>query len=78
MALLVKNLPANVEYARDASLIPGLGRSPGVGKGNTLQYSCLESSMQQRGLEVAKSVHGVAESDTTEHKHPNKTNLYRS
>ena len=34
----VKNLPAN---ARDEGLIPGLGRSPGEGNGNPLQYSCL-------------------------------------
>ena len=30
---------------RDAGSIPGLGRSPGVGNGNTLQYSCLENPM---------------------------------
>ena len=41
-AQLVKNSPAN---ARDASLIPGLVRSPGEGNGNPLQYSCLEYSM---------------------------------
>ena len=37
--LLVKNLPAN---EGDAVYIPGLGRSPGEGNGNPLQYSCLE------------------------------------
>ena len=31
------------ETLRDAGSIPGLGRSPGVGNGNTLQYSCLEN-----------------------------------
>ena len=35
---MVKNPPANAEDARDADLIPGLGRSPGVGNGNPLQY----------------------------------------
>ena len=35
-ALVVKNLPANAEDATDADLIPGLGRSPGVGNGNPL------------------------------------------
>ena len=38
----VKNLPAN---AGDASSISGLGRSPGEGNGNTVQYSCLEDFM---------------------------------
>ena len=41
---MVKNLPAN---AGDAGSIPGLGRSPGVGNGNLLQYSCLENSMDR-------------------------------
>ena len=40
---VVKNPPAN---AGDASLIPGLGRHPGEGYGNPLQYSCLENSMK--------------------------------
>ena len=31
----------------DPSLIPGLGRSPGEGNGNTLQYSCMENSMDR-------------------------------
>ena len=42
VALLVKNLPANVG---DLGSIPGLGRSPGEGKGYPLQYSGLENSM---------------------------------
>ena len=40
----VKNLPAN---AVDPGLIPGLGRSPGEGSGNPLQYSCLENPMDR-------------------------------
>ena len=43
--------------AGDLDLIPGLGRSPGEGNGNPLQYSCLESSME-RGARQA-TVHGV-------------------
>ena len=43
MALVVKNLPANAGDIRDAGLIPGLGKSPGEGHGNPLQYSCLEN-----------------------------------
>ena len=38
---MVKNLPANERDIRDVSLIPGPGRSPGGGNGNSLQYSCL-------------------------------------
>ena len=41
---MVKNLPANVG---DAGSIPGSGRSPGGGKGNPLQYSCLENSINR-------------------------------
>ena len=38
---VTKNPPASAEYARDMGSIPGLGRSPGVGNVNQLQYSCL-------------------------------------
>ena len=48
--------------AGDAGLIPGLGRSPGEGDGNSLQYSCLGNPMN-RGAWWA-TVHGVAESWT--------------
>ena len=49
---------------RDPGLIPGLGRSPGDGNGNPLQYSCLENSMG-RGI-WHTAVHGVRkELDTT-------------
>ena len=41
---VVKNPPAN---AGDAGLIPGLGRSPGVGNGNPPQYFCLENRMDR-------------------------------
>ena len=40
MALVVKNPPANAGDVRDLGSIPGLGRSPGRGNGNLLQYSC--------------------------------------
>jgi len=59
---VVKNLPANAREARDAVLIPGSGRSPGVGNGNLFQYSCLGNSMD-RGAWRAM-VHGVANSWT--------------
>ena len=54
---VVKNLPAN---AGDAGLIHGPGRSPGVGNGNPLQYSCQENSIE-RGAQWP-TVHGVAKS----------------
>ena len=59
---MVKNLPANAGDARDAGLIPGSGRSPGVGNDNTIQYSCLENSMDRGDLYA--TVHGVAKSRT--------------
>ena len=46
---VVKNLPANAGDARDVCLIHALVRSPGIGKGNSLQYSCLENSMDRGG-----------------------------
>ena len=42
---VVKNLPANAE---DVGSIPGLGRSPGGGIGNPLQYSCLKNPMDRK------------------------------
>ena len=41
MVLVVKNPPANAGDVRNSSSIPGSGKSPGVGKGNPPQYSCL-------------------------------------
>ena len=41
---VVKNLPASAGHARDVGLIPGPGRSPGIGNDNPLQYSYLENS----------------------------------
>ena len=55
-----KNLPANLGDARDASLIPGSGRSPVGVNGNPFQYSCLESSMDRRAWRAI--VHGFANS----------------
>ena len=42
---MVKNPPANAGDVRDTGSIPGLGRYPGEGNGNSFQYSCLENPM---------------------------------
>ena len=49
VALVIKNLPANVRDLRDMGSIPGLGRSPGEGNGHTLQYSCLKNCTKEPG-----------------------------
>ena len=64
MALVVKNPPAKAGDIGDSGLIPGSGRSPGEGRGNPLQYSCLVNPMD-RGACWA-TVHGLAVLDTTE------------
>ena len=63
-SLVVKNLPASAGDPRDTGSTPGSGRSPGGGHGNPLQDSRLENAMDRGAGGV--SVHGVAESDTTE------------
>jgi len=59
---VVKNLPANAGDTRDSGLISGLGRSPGVGNGNPLQYSCLENSMDSGAWWA--TVYGVIKTQT--------------
>ena len=44
---MVKSPPANIGDPRDTGVISGLGRTPGGGNGNPLQYSCLENSMDR-------------------------------
>ena len=61
---MVKNLPADAGDARDPGLIPELGRSPGGGNGYPLQYSSLENCVDRGAWQA---VHGVSESDATEH-----------
>ena len=64
MALVVKNPPANAEDAREAGLIPGSGRSSGVGNGNQIQHSCLENPMDRGAWRAI--LHQITESDRTE------------
>ena len=59
---VVENLPVIAGGTRDAGLIPGLGRAPGVGNGNPLQYSCLEHSINRGAWWT--TVHGVEKSQT--------------
>ena len=55
---MVKNLLTNARDIRDLGLIPGLGRPPGEGNGNPLQYSSLENSMDRGAWQA--TVHRVA------------------
>ena len=57
-----KNLPANAGYEGDVRMIPRSERSPGVGNGNPLQYSCLGTPMG-RG-DWWTTIWGIAKSRT--------------
>ena len=59
---VVKNLPVNAGNTEDMGSDPGLGRSPGGGNGNPLQYSRLDSSMDRGAWQA--TVHGVTKSWT--------------
>jgi len=59
---VVKNPSANVGDIRDMGLIPGSGRSPGGGHGNSLQYSCLKNPMDRGAWQA--TAHGIAQSRT--------------
>ena len=63
--LVIKNPPVDAGDTRDAGSIPELGRSPGGGRGNPLQCSCLENPHGRRSL-AGYSPWGHKESDTTE------------
>ena len=66
MVLVVKNPSANAGDGRIMISIPELGRSPGVGNGNSLQYSSLENAMDRGASRVTYSSWGCKESDMTE------------
>ena len=62
MMLVVKNPSASAGDLKDMGLIPGLGRSPGGGHGNSLQCSCLENLMEGRAWQAI--VHGLTKNQT--------------
>ena len=62
---MVKNPPAKAGDAGDTDLIPGLGKSPGGGNGNPLQYPCLKNPMDRRAWWA--TVHRVTKNQL--HKH---------
>ena len=63
VALVVKNVPA---HTRDASSVPVLGRSPGEGNDNPLQYSCLENPVDRGAWQA--TVYEVTKSQTRQHR----------
>ena len=64
VAQYVKNQPANAGDSGDTGSIPGLGRSPGGGNGNPLQYSCLENLINREAWWVM--VHRLTKSGSEE------------
>ena len=62
MVLAVKILSTSLENIRDTCSIPGLGRSPGGGRGKPLQCSCLENPMDGRDWQA--TVHRRAKNQT--------------
>ena len=58
VVLVIKNLPVNAGDIRDMGWILGSGRSPGGGRGNPIQYSCLGNPMDREAWRA--TVHGVA------------------
>ena len=66
---VVKNLPINAGAIEDLGSNPGSGRSPGVGNGSPLQYSCLENPMDRGAWQTTYSPWGRKESDMTEQAH---------
>ena len=56
MAQWQSYLPTNAGDTRDGGSIPGLGRSPGKGQGNSLHYSCLQNCMDRGAWRATQSL----------------------
>ena len=63
VVLVIKNPLANAGDIKDMGLIPGLGKSPGVGNGNSLQHFCTENPMDRGAWQA--TVLGIAKSQTS-------------
>ena len=68
---MAKNLPANAGDTRDTGSTPASGKSPVVGNGNPLQYSCLKNSMDERSLASYSPWGGKVEHDWVTKHHNN-------
>ena len=62
VSLVAQLVVSPLTSAGGVDLIPGLGRSPGEGNGNPLQYSCLENSMDREAWWA--TVQGVTKNKT--------------
>ena len=74
---MLRNQPANARDAGDVGSVLGLERSPGVGTGDLLRYSCLENSMNRETW--LAMVRGVSKSQTqlrTKHTYTQRMKLY--
>ena len=77
LVLVVKNPLANAEDIKDMGSIPGSGRSPGVGHGNLLQYSCLEDPMDEGpgGLHLMESQSWIQLKQLSTHTHAHRAKV---
>ena len=70
VALVIKNPPVNAGDERNADLIPGLRRYPGIGSDNPLQYSCLENFMDKGAWQaIVRGSQRVGHNWGAEHRH---------
>ena len=77
---MVKNLPVKAEEVRDMGLIPGSGRSPRGGNGNSFQYSCMENPMDREAWQatvpgVARVGHDLATKPPPPRQDPNENQI---